>query len=151
MLAHLLTLIQKPLQIDIHLTCLCWVTYGQLWFICIFAGEVKHHYVLKRYCYLDTGFKQTGPSPFSPCYSNGINSWTTFKYKLEKLCQNCQQILKILNNKTLTRTNIQTLSWILILQSHNTATNVDDMLLNCHIFTIGKTHTEDERNIRFML
>ena len=36
---------------------------------------------------------------------------------------------------------------LLSLRSHNTATNVDHYLrLNCYIFTIGKTLTEDEHN-----
>ena len=29
-----------------------------------FVGEVKRHNVCKRHGFLDTGFKQTGPSPF---------------------------------------------------------------------------------------
>ena len=33
---------------------------------------------------LDTGFKQTGQSPFSPRYPNMIKNWTAFKHKFEE-------------------------------------------------------------------
>ena len=44
----------------------------------LFAGEVKRHNVRKRHGFLDTDFKQTGPSPFSPCYPNEIKKSNCF-------------------------------------------------------------------------
>ena len=76
---------------------------------------------------------------------------------LKKLCQNCQEILEIETHRTLTRTNIPALSWILVLRNHNIVTNVwSNLPLKCHIFIIGNTHTQEKLyhqcdHIRFML
>ena len=51
----------------------------------VFAGEVKRHNVCKRHGFLDIGFKQTRPSPFSPRHPNGIKNWTAFKRKFEEI------------------------------------------------------------------
>ena len=39
---------------------------------------------MQHHGFLDTGFKQTGLLPFSPCYLSGIKNETTFKRELEK-------------------------------------------------------------------
>ena len=49
-----------------------------------FAGEVKSHNVCKRHSFLDTGFKQAGPSPFPQRYPNGIKQNEQLIYKFEE-------------------------------------------------------------------
>ena len=46
---------------------------------------MKRHNACKRHVFLDTGFKQTDPSPFSSRYPNGIKkNYTAFKRKFEE-------------------------------------------------------------------
>ena len=93
-------------------------------------------------------FQINWASHFSPHYSNGING-TTFIY-LEKLFQNFHQILEIVTHKTIKRTNIPSLSWILFLQNHNILILNKNLIkfaaVKYHIFTIGKTFTADQHD-----
>ena len=79
----------------------------------------------------------------SPHYFNRIQIVTAFKCSLylKKLCQNCQLIFEIITHKTLTRTNIQTRSWISVLRNHNIVTNVDQICRWSAIFFPLVTHT----------
>ena len=45
---------------------------------------MKRHNVCKHHGFVDTGFKQTQPSPFSPRYSHGMKKCTAFKRKFEE-------------------------------------------------------------------
>ena len=84
--------------------------------------------------------------PLSPCYPNGIKIELLLHVNLKRLCQICQQILEMVTYKTLTRTNIQTVLNYGFTKPKYRAKFGLNLWLNCYIFTICKTHTEDKHN-----
>ena len=118
--------------------------------------EVNRHNVCKRHGFLDTGFKQTGPSPFSPRYPNGINNRTAFKCKSEETVSK----LSVNSGNRNSQDSHKHQYPDLVLNFGFTEPQYSNkcllnLRLNCYFFTIGNTLTEDQHLvvmiIRFML
>ena len=107
-----------------------------------FAGEVKHHNLCKWHGFLDTDFKQTRPSPFSPRYPNGIKNWTAFKWKFEETVPKSSVNSRDGNSQDSHNSQYPDP----VLNFGFTGPQYSDkcwlnLRLNCYIFTTGKTHT----------
>ena len=103
---------------------------------------MKRHNVCKRHIAIDTGFKQTEGTIFPLCYFNGIKNFNCFQMYIWRTVPKLSVNFGNHNRKTLTRIDLQARPGILVLQNHNTVTNVDQICRRSAISFPFIMHTE---------